>query len=450
MADNFGLKIGLEGEKAFKNSLAEINQAFKVLGSEMKLVESEFDKNDKSVEALTARNEVLGKQIDAQKEKIEVLRAALKNASESFGENDKRTQAWQIQLNNAEAALNGMERELKSNNDAIEQSGKGMDEAGDEADEFGKEIDDAAKDADKAGPSFEGLGNVCKATAATIAAAFAAVSAAAVAAGKALVDMATEGAAYADDVLTTATQTGIATDKLQEYMYAAELVDVSTETLTKSMAKNIKSMATVTDVVGEATVDMDKLAKAEAKAETAQLNLQKAQIAYDEAVKASGAAVSKAYTAVEDAMFGVESAQISYNAAVEKNGADSEQAQKAAVALEKAQSKLANAQSNYNTALAESGEASASVQKAAIALEQAQINLASAQADVTSASQPVAPSMNEMTEAYHKLGVAVFDAEGNMRDSDTVYWEIIRGCAVICLCFIGNSLNIASLKSAFF
>ena len=425
MADNFGLKIGLEGEKAFKNALAEINQSFKVLGSEMKLVESEFDKNDKSVEALTARNEVLGKQIDAQKSRIEVLRDALKNASDSFGENDKRTQAWQIQLNNAEAALNDMERELKSNNAAIDQAGKGMDEAGDEADEFGKEIDDAAKEADDAGPSFEGLGNVCKATAAVIATAFAAVSAAAVAAGKALVDMATEGAAYADDVLTTATQTGIATDKLQEYMYAAELVDVSTETLTKSMAKNIKSMYTVTDVAGEAAVDMEKLAKAEAKAETAQLNLEKAQIAYDESVKASGAAVSKAYSAVEDAMLGVESAQISYNAAVEKNGADSEQAQKAAIALQKAQNKLTSAQETYNTALAESGESSASVRKAAIALEQAQTNLASAQADVASASEPVAPSMNEMTKAYAKLGVAVYDAEGNMRDSDTVYWEII-------------------------
>ncbi len=33
--------------------------------------------------------------------------------------------------------------------------------------------------------------------------------------------------------------------------------------------------------------------------------------------------------------------------------------------------------------------------------------------------------MNEMTEAYHKLGVAVYDAEGNMHNSDTVYWEII-------------------------
>ena len=425
MADKFGLKIGLEGEKEFKQSLADINSAFKVLGSEMKLVESQFDKNDTSVEALTARNEVLGKQIEAQKEKIEVLRAALKNAAESFGENDKRTQAWQIQLNNAEASLNKMERELQQNTDALEGAGEGMDDAGKEADDMGDEVEDAGKQANDAGGKFEALGTVCKATAATITAAFAAVSAAAIAAGKALVDMATEGAAYADDVLTTATQTGIATDKLQEYMYAAELVDVSTETLTKSMAKNIKSMATVTDVVGEATVDMEKLAKAEAKAQTAQLNLEKAQIAYDEAVKASGAAVSKAYASVEDAMYGVETAQISYNAAVEKNGADSEQARKAAVALQKAQSKLTNAQDAYNTALAESGDASANVKKAAIALEQAQINLASAQSDVTAASQPVAPSMNEMTEAYHKLGVAVYDAEGNMRDSDTVYWEII-------------------------
>lgn len=29
MADNFGLKIGLEGEKEFKKALSEINQSFK-------------------------------------------------------------------------------------------------------------------------------------------------------------------------------------------------------------------------------------------------------------------------------------------------------------------------------------------------------------------------------------------------------------------------------------
>ena len=62
MADNFGLKIGLEGEKEFKKALSEINQSFKVLGSEMKLVSSQFDKNDSSVQALTARNAVLNKE----------------------------------------------------------------------------------------------------------------------------------------------------------------------------------------------------------------------------------------------------------------------------------------------------------------------------------------------------------------------------------------------------
>lgn len=120
MADDFGLRIGVEGEKEFKKALVEINQSFKVLGSEMKLVSSQFDKNDNSVQALSARNTVLNKEIDAQRQKVETLRSALQNAAESFGENDRRTQNWQIQLNNAEAALNGMERELSQNEQAIE------------------------------------------------------------------------------------------------------------------------------------------------------------------------------------------------------------------------------------------------------------------------------------------------------------------------------------------
>ena len=67
MADSFGLKIGVEGEKEFKNALRDINQSFKVLASEMNLVASQFDKNDKSIQALAARNQVLNKEIDEQK-----------------------------------------------------------------------------------------------------------------------------------------------------------------------------------------------------------------------------------------------------------------------------------------------------------------------------------------------------------------------------------------------
>jgi hypothetical protein len=174
MADNFGLKIGIEGEKEFKNAIRDINQSFKVLGSEMKLVSSEFDKNDKSLQAMTARNEVLNKSIDAQKEKISILEAALKNASDSFGENDRRTQSWAIQLNNAKAELNGMERELEQSTDS--------------ADDLGDQLKEAGDDAEKSGGKFDKLGNTLKGVSVAMGAAAVAAGAVAFKLGKEAVD----------------------------------------------------------------------------------------------------------------------------------------------------------------------------------------------------------------------------------------------------------------------
>lgn len=192
MADNFGLKIGLEGEKEFKKALSEINQSFKVLGSEMKLVESAFAKNDNSVQTLTARNQVLNREIEAQKQKIETLRAALANAAESFGENDRRTQNWQIQLNNATATLNQMERELNDNNTALNEADRHMDDVSDSAKDMGKEVDDAGDAADKSKGKFEALSGILKGVGVAMAAVATAAAAAAVKLGKEVVS------AYAD------------------------------------------------------------------------------------------------------------------------------------------------------------------------------------------------------------------------------------------------------------
>lgn len=199
MADNFGLKIGLEGEKEFKKALADINQSFKVLGSEMKVVQSQFDKNDDSVEALTARNQVLGKEIDAQKKKIETLRKALENASTSFGENDRRTQQWQIQLNNAQAALNNMERELDQNQRVIDSMGDEMRDAAQQTDKFGDEIDDAADKTDKASGKLEKVGSVLKGLAVTAGAAVAAAGAALAGLTKSFLDLAESTREYRED-----------------------------------------------------------------------------------------------------------------------------------------------------------------------------------------------------------------------------------------------------------
>lgn len=153
MADSsFGLKIGLEGEREFKRAITDINREMRVLGSEMKLVASQFDKNDKSTQALASRNQVLTKEIENQKSKIETLKAALENSAASFGENDSRTKNWQIQLNNAGAELNELEKELKANNDALG-------EFGDEADGAGDDAKDAAKDAGRLEDAVDDLGD---------------------------------------------------------------------------------------------------------------------------------------------------------------------------------------------------------------------------------------------------------------------------------------------------
>ena len=206
MAESFGVKMGVEGEKEFKTALSDINQAFKVLGSEMKLVESQFSKNDNSVSALTARNQVLNKEIEEQQKKVDLLRAALNNAAESFGENDKRTQNWQIQLNNAEATLNGMKRQLKENNAALETAKENYDDAedalkdvdkemkdvSDSADDMGDDIKEAGDAAEKSEDKFKGLGDTLKTMGAAMGAVVIAAGAAAVELGKAVVS------AYAD------------------------------------------------------------------------------------------------------------------------------------------------------------------------------------------------------------------------------------------------------------
>ena len=116
-----------------------------------------------------------------------------------------------------------------------------------QADEFGDEIKQSADQADDAGRRFDKLGSVVKGIGVALGAAMVAIGTATVAAGKALVDMTINTAAYADEMLTQSSITGMSVERLQAYSYAADLVDVSLDTLTGSMAKNVKSMSNAAD-----------------------------------------------------------------------------------------------------------------------------------------------------------------------------------------------------------
>ncbi len=150
-SNTFGGTIKLEGEKAYREALRQINSDLKVMASEMSKVTAEFSKNDKSASSLTSRNKILAEQIDKQKEKITALKSALEQSSEKYGENDKKTNAWKISLNKAEAELIKLEKELGDNEKALKDSENATEDNSKTLKKFGDSANDAGQKALKLG-----------------------------------------------------------------------------------------------------------------------------------------------------------------------------------------------------------------------------------------------------------------------------------------------------------
>lgn len=282
---NFGLRVGVEGEKQFKQALRDMQAQLKTVGAEAKMVASQYDANDKSAEAMAARTDVLNKQIEAQQEKLEMLKTALENAKQTYGENSREAQAWQQKIYETQTAINNLNRQLEQNAQDTAGATDAEREGKDATEKYGKATKDAGDEAKESSKALEVLGNVAKAAGAAMATAAAAIGSAVAAAGKALAEMTTGGAEYADKVNTMSKQTGIATDTLQEYMYAAELVDVSVETLSGSMTKMIRSMSSARDGTKQYTEAYEALG---VSATNADGSLRDSQTVYWELIDALG------------------------------------------------------------------------------------------------------------------------------------------------------------------
>lgn len=269
--------IKLDGEKEYKAAVGEINTALGTLDSKLKLLKNTYAENKDNVEGLTKINETLNEKILTQKEKISALEDALKNAAQEYGESDARTQKWQQQLNKANSTLIDMERELRDNTDALK-------DAGVEADNFSGGIEDLVEKtgavdeqsasfgttlqdvADKLGiqlpagaqEAVNGLGGVNVAAGAAVFG-LAALVTAIVKVEKALIDVTKESAKFADDILTMSMTTGQSAEQLQEFSYAAELIDVSVDTLQTSLTKLTNNMQNAMNGTGDAKKAFEQL-----------------------------------------------------------------------------------------------------------------------------------------------------------------------------------------------
>lgn len=276
---NVNTNFTLSGEKEYREKIGLINQGIKVLNAEMKLSKTQFEENADSIDALTAKNDILERTISTQEDKIKTLREVLQKSAEAYGESDKKTMGWQESLYKAEAELNNLNSELRKNGEEIESRISAESKMSDAALETVEGLDketaslenqsDALKSttednvslgdainsvADKLGiklPSgatkaISSLGSV-SATTVAAASAVAAYIAILVKLEKAFVDVTIEAAAAADEMLTMSSISGMSVETLQEMQYAAEFVDVSVDRLNdgfKDLTSAMKSANT--------------------------------------------------------------------------------------------------------------------------------------------------------------------------------------------------------------
>lgn len=253
---NINTKFTLSGEKEYKQAISEIGSGMNVLNSEMRKVQSAYAQNADSVEALSAKNDVLGRKISTQTEKIEYLRAALQQSAEKYGEADKRTMQWQASLNNAEAELNNLNNQFDENKQKIADSGKEMGNLGDVVNGLTSKLGIQLPDGMKS--SMNAMGSL-DASSLALAGTFAAVAAAIVKVEKAMISMTKESASFADNIITLSMQTGQTTDQLQEFSYATELIDVSVDTLQGSLRKLTNNMQDTMNGTGNAQASFEAL-----------------------------------------------------------------------------------------------------------------------------------------------------------------------------------------------
>ena len=144
MATNIGPKIGIDGEKQYKQQMAQIIQQAKTLDSQMKLLTSSFSSNTTAEEKNAKTAGVAGAQYLNQKKQVELLRDQLKKATAAYGENDTRTLKLKESLNKATTKLNDMTKAeqtgvSKTDNltDSVEDVSEGFNDAGKSGLKFG-------------------------------------------------------------------------------------------------------------------------------------------------------------------------------------------------------------------------------------------------------------------------------------------------------------------------
>ena len=229
MAKIRGITIELSADSSgVEKALKGINSSLKTTQSNLKDIDKLLKLDPGNTELLTQKQKNLKEAISETKEKLETLKEAQNNVAEGSEEWD----ALQREIIATEQQLDSLEKEYKS---------------------FGSV---AAQKCKAAGESMKTLGNKVK----DVGTELSKLSGVAAGALTSLVAITYSAMQSADEISSMSQKISISTDTLQKWKYAAELVDVSYDTMTSSISKLEKSMTGHTDTwntLGVAVTDAE-------------------------------------------------------------------------------------------------------------------------------------------------------------------------------------------------
>jgi TP901 family phage tail tape measure protein len=236
--DKLSGKLGVDTSD-FKTGMAAANRELRVLESGFRANTAAMGDWSQSSAGLEARAKSLTSQIDIQKLKVAALREEHQRLVDENGANSRAAQDAEIKLNKETETLGKMENELGNTETQLQSMKGGEQEVGEKAEQTGNKLQTLKG-------VLHGLGDATKVAIAGVVA----LGAASIATIAMITGLVTASAKTADELVTLSDQTGISTTRLQEMKYAGDILGTSVDTITSSMAKMTRSMASAKDGTG--------------------------------------------------------------------------------------------------------------------------------------------------------------------------------------------------------
>lgn len=142
---DIGPKIGIEGEKEYKEQIKLITQQMKTLDSSLEAAASNFDGLRDAEDQAAKKTDTLKEKVRLQTEQLEKQQVMLEKSTEKYGEANVITQKWKGVVNQSQIELNKLRRELELSENKLISFGNKMEASGEKLEKVGGKISSVGK-----------------------------------------------------------------------------------------------------------------------------------------------------------------------------------------------------------------------------------------------------------------------------------------------------------------